>query len=50
MVCEADTWNQNGPFTIAAGATLSFPVGRLLADQVGHWVLLWWYPKASTRG
>lgn len=21
-----------------------------LADQVGHWVLLWWYPKASTRG
>jgi thioredoxin-dependent peroxiredoxin len=21
-----------------------------LADQRGHWVLLWWYPKASTRG
>jgi thioredoxin-dependent peroxiredoxin len=21
-----------------------------LADQAGHWVLLWWYPKASTPG
>lgn len=21
-----------------------------LADERGHWVLLWWYPKASTRG
>jgi len=21
-----------------------------LADQRGHWVLLWWYPKASTAG
>ena len=21
-----------------------------LDDQRGHWVLLWWYPKASTRG
>jgi peroxiredoxin Q/BCP len=21
-----------------------------LADQRGHWVLLWWYPKASTPG
>jgi peroxiredoxin Q/BCP len=21
-----------------------------LADQHGHWVVLWWYPKASTRG
>jgi peroxiredoxin Q/BCP len=21
-----------------------------LADQRGRWVLLWWYPKASTRG
>jgi thioredoxin-dependent peroxiredoxin len=21
-----------------------------LADQAGKWVLLWWYPKASTPG
>jgi peroxiredoxin Q/BCP len=21
-----------------------------LADQRGHWVLLWWYPKADTPG
>jgi peroxiredoxin Q/BCP len=21
-----------------------------LRDLAGHWVLLWWYPKASTRG
>ena len=21
-----------------------------LSDFRGHWVLLWWYPKASTRG
>lgn len=21
-----------------------------LADQTGHWVLLWWYPKAATPG
>jgi peroxiredoxin Q/BCP len=21
-----------------------------LADQQGRWVLLWWYPKASTPG
>jgi len=21
-----------------------------LADLRGHWVLLWWYPKASTPG
>jgi len=21
-----------------------------LADQRGQWVLLWWYPKASTPG
>ena len=20
------------------------------SDLRGHWVLLWWYPKASTRG
>ena len=21
-----------------------------LADQRGHWALLWWYPKAATPG
>lgn len=21
-----------------------------LRDQRGHWVLLWWYPKADTPG
>ncbi|TMK63915.1 MAG: redoxin domain-containing protein [Actinobacteria bacterium] len=21
-----------------------------LSDLRGHWVLLWWYPKASTAG
>jgi peroxiredoxin Q/BCP len=21
-----------------------------LASQRGHWVLLWWYPKAATPG
>jgi peroxiredoxin Q/BCP len=21
-----------------------------LTNQRGHWVLLWWYPKASTPG
>jgi peroxiredoxin Q/BCP len=21
-----------------------------LADFLGHWLLLWWYPKASTPG
>ena len=21
-----------------------------LADQAGHWVLLWWFPKAATPG
>lgn len=21
-----------------------------LSDQTGHWVLLWWYPKADTPG
>jgi peroxiredoxin Q/BCP len=21
-----------------------------LADQRGHWVVLWWYPKAATPG
>jgi thioredoxin-dependent peroxiredoxin len=32
--------------------TLPDQDGKLveLADQKGHWVLLWWYPKASTPG
>lgn len=21
-----------------------------LAENAGHWVLLWWYPKAATPG
>ena len=21
-----------------------------LEDELGRWVVLWWYPKASTRG
>jgi peroxiredoxin Q/BCP len=21
-----------------------------MAEQLGHWVILWWYPKASTSG
>jgi thioredoxin-dependent peroxiredoxin len=21
-----------------------------LRDQLGHWLLLWWYPKADTPG
>jgi peroxiredoxin Q/BCP len=21
-----------------------------LTDQRGHWVVLWWYPKAATAG
>jgi peroxiredoxin Q/BCP len=24
--------------------------GVSLVDLQGHWVLLWWYPKASTGG
>lgn len=24
--------------------------GVSLSDERGHWVLFWWYPKASTRG
>ena len=24
--------------------------GVTLSDQRGHWVLLWWYPKAGTPG
>jgi peroxiredoxin Q/BCP len=21
-----------------------------LSDELGHWVVLWWYPKAATPG
>jgi peroxiredoxin Q/BCP len=38
--------------TLAPGFTLpdqyEHPVA--LADELGKWVMLWWYPKASTRG
>ncbi len=36
----------------APGFTLPDQDGNdvTLAGQQGHWVLLWWYPKASTRG
>ena len=36
----------------APGFTLPDQDGNdvTLAGQHGHWVLLWWYPKASTRG
>lgn len=38
--------------TKAPGFTLPDQDGQQvsLADQRGHWVLLWWYPKASTPG
>ena len=38
----------------AAAPTFSLPdqdgVAVSLADLRGQWVLLWWYPKASTPG
>ena len=36
----------------APGFSLPDQDGNLvaLADLCGHWVLLWWYPKASTPG
>jgi peroxiredoxin Q/BCP len=21
-----------------------------LSDELGHWIVLWWYPKAATPG
>ena len=40
------------PGTEAPEFTLPDQDGRpvSLSDERGHWVLLWWYPKASTRG
>ena len=40
------------PGTEAPNFTLSDQDGQdvSLADLRGHWVLLWWYPKASTPG
>jgi peroxiredoxin Q/BCP len=38
--------------TKAPGFTLPDQDGQplSLADQKGHWVIMWWYPKASTAG
>lgn len=40
------------PGTTAPEFTLPDQDGEpvTLADLRGHWVLLWWYPKASTPG
>jgi thioredoxin-dependent peroxiredoxin len=40
------------PGSIAPAFSLTAQDGTTvtLADQAGHWVLLWWYPKASTPG
>jgi peroxiredoxin Q/BCP len=40
------------PGTVAPAFNLPDHNGHLvsLADQAGHWVLLWWYPKAATPG
>jgi thioredoxin-dependent peroxiredoxin len=40
------------PGTTAPDFTLPDQEGRpvVLTDLRGHWVLLWWYPKASTPG
>ena len=40
------------PGTTAPDFTLPDEHGEpvALADHSGHWVLLWWYPKASTPG
>jgi len=40
------------PGTAAPAFTLPDQDGNdvSLADQRGHWVILWWYPKASTPG
>jgi peroxiredoxin Q/BCP len=41
-----DVGSQAPPFTLPDqnGNDVS------LEDQRGHWVILWWYPKASTPG
>ena len=40
------------PGTAAPAFSLPDEHGRLVAleDLRGHWVLLWWYPKAATPG
>lgn len=40
------------PATTAPAFTLPDQDGRstALAHELGHWVLLWWYPKAATPG
>ena len=40
------------PGTVAPAFTLPDENGEpvSLTDHRGHWVLLWWYPKASTPG
>lgn len=40
------------PGTAAPAFTLPDHTGGSvsLADLTGHWVLLWWYPKAATPG
>jgi peroxiredoxin Q/BCP len=40
------------PGTRAPDFSLPDDKGRTvtLADLRGHWVLLWWYPKAATPG
>jgi len=40
------------PGVAAPDFTLSDQTGApvALADFAGHWLLLWWYPKAATPG
>ncbi len=40
------------PGTAAPELTLPDQDGTevCLADERGHWVVLWWYPKAATPG
>ena len=40
------------PGTVAPEFTLPDQNGTAvsLAGERGHWVVLWWYPKASTPG
>jgi peroxiredoxin Q/BCP len=40
------------PGTVAPDFSLPDHEGTTvrLADERGHWVVLWWYPKASTPG
>ena len=40
------------PGTEAPAFALPDQYGEIVdsADLLGHWVLLWWYPKAATPG